>query len=78
MPPERFFYAAGEEQVDATADQLPELLAAGTIDDETLIYFEGLSEWSAFAEVKERMGVGVAQGSSSTLGTMLSRRSSRQ
>ena len=61
MPPESFIFADGEEQIDATAGQLPELLAAGTIDDETLIYFEGLSEWTAFVEVKERMGVGEVQ-----------------
>ena len=58
MPPESFIFADGEEQIDATAEQLPELLAAGTIEEETLIFFEGLSEWTAFAEVKERMGVG--------------------
>ena len=37
-----------------------ELLAAGTITDETLVWTEDMEEWSALGECKEALGLGEA------------------
>jgi hypothetical protein len=50
-----FIYAVGDEQIEATIDQLPELVSGGKIEDDTLIYHDGLSEWTAFSALKESM-----------------------
>ncbi len=50
-----FTYSDGDEQVEAKVEELPGLISAGTITDDSLIYYDGLSEWTAFSEVKDAL-----------------------
>eukprot|EP01043_Picozoa_sp_COSAG02_P036086 COSAG02_NODE_2623_length_8399_cov_21.197590_4_plen_152_part_00 len=50
-----FTYSDGDEQVEAKVEELPGLVSAGTITDDSLIYYDGLSEWTAFSEVKDAL-----------------------
>jgi hypothetical protein len=50
-----FTYSDGDEQTEAKVDQLPGLVSEGKITDDTLIYHDGLSEWTAFSDVKDAL-----------------------
>lgn len=50
-----FTYSDGEQQTEANVDQLARLVSEGIIQDDTLIFHAGLSEWTAFSEVKESL-----------------------
>jgi hypothetical protein len=55
-----FIYSIGEVEDGNTSDEtpfegLPALLEAGTINDDTMIYYEGLEDWYSFPQVKDIM-----------------------
>lgn len=59
------YVADDDEQIEANVSELPGLVSEGKIQDDTLIYHDGLSEWTAFSEIKESL-IPASEGSGET------------